>query len=43
VQWDGTSGNGSEVSSGVYFYRIEARSLDATTVFAQIKKMLFLK
>jgi hypothetical protein len=31
------------VASGVYFYRIEARPLDGTGAFTDIKKMLMLK
>jgi hypothetical protein len=37
VQWNGKNEKGEEVSSGIYFYRIE------TEEFAQSKKMLLLK
>lgn len=37
VTWDGRDGSGSQVSSGVYFYRITANNYSAT------KKMLLLK
>jgi len=37
VRWDGTAQNGVGVSSGVYFYRIQAGSSTA------IRKMLLLK
>jgi flagellar hook assembly protein FlgD len=37
VTWDGKNENGKVVSSGVYFYRIEAEK------FVQAKKMLLLK
>lgn len=35
--WDGRTANGTEVSSGVYFYRIESEN------FTQTKKMMLLK
>jgi hypothetical protein len=34
---------GSNISSGIYFYRIEAKSLDGSKQFRKIKKMLLLK
>jgi hypothetical protein len=37
VEWDGTDDSGSEVASGVYFYRIKAGD------FSQAQKMLMLK
>jgi hypothetical protein len=37
VSWDGTSGSGNAVSSGVYFYRLETGS------FVETKKMMLLK
>ena len=40
--WNGRNNFGLQVSSGVYFYRFEARSVSGHT-FASLKKMLFLK
>ncbi len=37
ITWDGRSDNGSRVSSGMYFYRIEAGS------FVSVKKMIMVK
>ena len=37
VTWDGKNNDGRQVSSGVYFYRIEAGELTAT------RKMLIMK
>jgi len=37
VHWDGTNANGRRVSSGVYFYKMEAKGYEAT------RKMLVLK
>jgi hypothetical protein len=43
VVWDGRNDLGSQVSSGVYFYRVEARPVDGRDVFTSIEKMLLLK
>jgi flagellar hook assembly protein FlgD len=37
VSWDGKDLNGSKVTGGVYFYRLEAGS------FTAVKKMLMVK
>ncbi len=37
VQWDGTNASGEKVSSGVYFYKMDADKFQAT------KKMLIVK
>ena len=41
--WNGKSTNGLPVSSGVYFYRLEARESSGRFLFASVKKMLALK
>ncbi|HCV42689.1 MAG TPA: hypothetical protein DGH68_04330, partial [Bacteroidetes bacterium] len=43
VEWNGRSTNGLAVSSGVYFYRIEARQLDGQFQYASVKKMVLMK
>ena len=42
VTWEGRNNFGSQVSSGVYFYRFEAKGTSGQT-FSTLKKMLFLK
>jgi flagellar hook assembly protein FlgD len=37
VEWNGTDRNGQHISSGVYFYRLQAGS------FSAVKKMIMLK
>ena len=43
VEWNGRSTNGFAVSTGVYFYRIEARQPGGQFLFASVKKMLLVK
>ena len=44
VVWDATNSQGNQVSTGVYFYRMEAFGLaDPSKSFTQVKKMLVLK
>lgn len=43
VEWKGTSSTDVAVSSGVYFYRVEARRPDGQFLFAQVKKMLLVR
>ena len=42
AQWDGRNGKGHQVSTGIYFYQLEATSVSGQQ-FSSIKKMLFLK
>ena len=41
VTWDGTDDSGGPVASGVYFYRLEAKS--ASQTFLQTRKMMLMK
>ncbi|HPI37626.1 MAG TPA: FlgD immunoglobulin-like domain containing protein [Ignavibacteriaceae bacterium] len=42
--WNGKNSNGNSVSSGVYFYRIEAKSVTNQNIgFSKTAKMLLLK
>ncbi|MEK9138276.1 MAG: YCF48-related protein, partial [Bacteroidota bacterium] len=43
VLWNGRNDFGSQVASGVYFYRIEAQPVDGSETFTNLKKMLPLK
>jgi parallel beta-helix repeat protein len=43
VVWSGRNDFGSQVSSGIYFYRIEARPVDGSEPFSMVKKMIMLK
>ncbi len=43
VVWHGDDENGAKVSSGLYFYKIKAESLDGTATFNQVRKMILLK
>jgi FG-GAP-like repeat/FlgD Ig-like domain len=43
VEWNGKSSAGMQVSSGVYFYRVEARQPDGQFLFASVKKMVLMK
>ncbi|MFN0158127.1 MAG: S8 family serine peptidase [Bacteroidota bacterium] len=42
AEWDGRNMNGSPVSSGMYFYRLEARSVSGQ-VFTSLRKMMLMK
>jgi flagellar hook assembly protein FlgD len=41
--WDGANRTGAKVSSGVYFYRMEATSTAGDQTFTSLKKMVLLK
>jgi hypothetical protein len=43
VQWNGRNASGLQVSSGVYFYRLEAAPVSGGAAFTSMKKMLLLK
>jgi hypothetical protein len=44
VEWNGKDVNGRLASSGVYFYKIEARSMETgRTDFLQVKSMVLMK
>lgn len=43
VVWDGRNAAGQQVSTGVYFYQLEATSVGGKNHFADMKKMLLIK
>jgi len=43
VIWDGKSSSGIEISSGLYFYRIDVKELTLGKRYNQTKKMMLLK
>lgn len=43
VLWDGKDYRGNSVSSGMYIYRLEAKSLNTNEYFIQTRKMLLLR
>jgi hypothetical protein len=43
VVWDADNHNGTAVPSGLYFYRVEARSLTTNQEFVEVRKMLLMK
>jgi photosystem II stability/assembly factor-like uncharacterized protein len=43
MQWNGSNQYGSQVATGVYFYRIEAKPADGGTPFTSLKKMILIK
>ena len=43
VNWNSTNNSGTLLSSGMYFYRIEARPSDGGEPFVQLQKMMLLK
>lgn len=43
VLWNGRNRSGSQVASGIYFYRIEAKPTNGEATFTDLKKMVLLK
>jgi len=43
ILWDGTNENGNLVSSGIYLYRINIKSLENTQTFVKTAKLVMLK
>lgn len=43
VQWNGENANGTTVPSGLYMYRLQARTTNRSTRFSQIRKMILLR
>lgn len=43
IAWDGRNGEGQTLSSGLYFYRIEAAPSDGGATFVDVKKMMLVK
>ena len=43
AEWNATGHDGAVVPSGVYVYRIQARSLVTGKQFSDVKKMLLMK
>ena len=43
AEWDGNNSIGANVSSGVYFYRMEAHATDGGGSFAEIRKAVMIK
>ena len=43
IDWDGRDRSGKLVSAGMYFYRLQARSIESEEHFLEVRKMLFLK
>lgn len=41
--WDGLDADGLPVSSGIYFYRLSARSSATATPFSRVQKMMLMK
>ena len=44
VVWNSTNDQGNPVASGIYFYRMEATSVnDPTNIFSQVRKLILMR
>jgi hypothetical protein len=43
VEWNADNQNGASIPSGIYFYRVEAKSLTSNREFVEVRKMLLMK
>jgi len=43
ARWDGTGINGAKVSSGIYFYKLNAKSIQGNEKFTSTKKMVLIQ
>jgi PKD repeat protein len=43
IAWNGVNSNGNQSASGIYFFRLNARSLTSGNEFSSIKKMILLR
>ncbi len=43
IMWDGKNSSGNQVSSGIYLYRLVAKSLEDGKIFEKSTKMILMK